>query len=429
MDQRSQVKTKSGEIFKKMIICYKLPICRLCSGVYISSPLRYKAKTRHLKNAYFKRSQKFDNGGRLLMKKLTSEGVKGLIPYPPGKPIEELEREMGIKGSIKLASNENPLGPSPMAVQAIKDNLDTLHRYPDGSGYYLKSKLSNKYSVPFDQIILGNGSNELIELTVRTFLSPGEHVVQAFPTFLLYEKVVKGGGGQMTSVPLSNFKVDLKEVLKAITPKTKIIFINNPNNPTGSVLLKEEMLRFLKGVPDDVIVVLDEAYIEFVLDEAVATGLELLPHHPLLLVLRTFSKLYGLAGLRIGYGFASNKVIEYMDRVRQPFNANTLAQVAAKAALEDSDFMSQTLKIVREGFRYLYQSLNDLEIEYIPTQTNFFLIKVPMGGKKIYELMLREGVIVRSMDSYGLPQYIRINAGLEKENERFIKTLRKVLDY
>ena len=363
------------------------------------------------------------------MKKLTSKGIEDLTPYPPGKPIEELEREMGIKNSIKLASNENPLGPSPMAIQAIKKNLNTLHRYPDGSGYYLKSNLSKKYNVPLDQIILGNGSNELIELTVRVFLSPGDHVVQASPTFLIYEKMVKAAGGQMTPVPLSNFRIDLNEILKAVTPKTKIIFINNPNNPTGSVLLREEMLQFLNDVPDDVIVVLDEAYIEFVSDEAAATGLELLPHHPLLLVLRTFSKLYGLAGLRIGYGFASKKPIDYMNRVRQPFNANTLAQAAANAALEDSEFASQTLKTVRDGLRYLYQSLNDMGLEYIPTQTNFFLIKVPQGGKKIFELMLKEGVIVRSMDSYGLPQYIRINVGLQEENERFIKTLRKVGSY
>jgi len=363
------------------------------------------------------------------MKKLTHEGVEGLVPYPPGKPIEELERELGIRGSIKLASNENPLGPSPLAVQAIMDKVHGLHRYPDGSGYYLKTKLSEKYGLPLDQIVLGNGSNELIELIVRTFLSAGEHVVQAFPTFLVYEKIVKGAGGRMTSVPLSNFSIDLNGISKAITPKTKIAFINNPNNPTGSVLSKEETLRFLNEIPDDIIVVLDEAYIEFVSDEAVARGPELLTEYPLLFVLRTFSKLYGLAGLRIGYGFASGKVIDYMNRVRQPFNANSLAQAAATAALDDSAFVSRTLKIVREGLRYLCRCLDDMGLEYLPTQTNFFLIKVPRGGRKIYDLMLMEGVIVRSMDSYGLPDYIRINVGLREENERFVKTLKKVLAY
>ena len=362
------------------------------------------------------------------MKKLIHEGVEGLTPYPPGKPIEELERELGISVSIKLASNETPLGPSPLAVQAIMNKVHTLHRYPDGSGYYLKSKLGEKYNVSPSQIILGNGSNELIELVIRTFLSAGEHVVQPFPTFLVYEKMVKAAGGQVTSVPLSGFRIDLKGISEAINPKTKIIFINNPNNPTGSVLQKEEMLIFLDEVPDDIIVVLDEAYIDFVTCEDAANGLEFLKKYPLLFVLRTFSKLYGLAGLRIGYGFASDSLIEYMNRVRQPFNANALAQAAATAALDDSAFVLRTLKAVREGLRYLYKGLDDMGLEYIPTQTNFFLIKVPQGGKKIYELMLKEGVIVRSMDSYGLPGYIRINAGLEEENERFIRTLRKVLN-
>lgn len=361
------------------------------------------------------------------MKELIREGVKNLIPYPPGKPIEELERELGIKGSIKLASNENPLGSSPLAVQAIIDKVHTIHRYPDGSGYYLKLKLSEKYNMPLNQIILGNGSNELIELLIRTFLAPGEHVIQASPTFLVYKKIVKAAGGRMTSVPLSDFKIDLNKILKAITPETKIIFINNPNNPTGSILSMEEMLFFLTKIPDDIIVALDEAYIEFVSDETVARGLELLTEHPLLFVIRTFSKLYGLAGLRIGYGFASAKIIDYMNRVRQPFNANTLAQAGATAGLMDSAFVSRTLKVVREGLHYLYKNLDDIGLEYVPTQTNFFLIKVPRGGKRTYELMLRQGVIVRSMDSYGLPDYIRINVGLKEENDRFIKTLKKVL--
>jgi histidinol-phosphate aminotransferase len=361
------------------------------------------------------------------MKNLARDGIEELVPYPPGKPIEELERELGISGSIKLASNENPLGPSPLAVQAIKDKLHTLHRYPDGSGYYLKTKLSETYGVPFDQIVLGNGSNELIELVLRTFLSPGEDVIQAFPTFLVYEKMVRAIGGRMNSVRLSDFKVDLKEISRAVTPGTKVIFICNPNNPTGSAILKEDMRSFLDEIPDDIVVVLDEAYIEFASDKAVASGLELLNEHPLLVVLRTFSKLYGLAGLRIGYGFASARVIDYMNRVRQPFNANSLAQAAATAALNDSVFVSRTQRVVREGLDYLYQSVEDMGLEYIRTQTNFFLIKVPMGGERAYELMLKEGVIVRSMASYDLPDYIRINAGLREENERFVKTLRKVL--
>jgi len=362
------------------------------------------------------------------MKNLTRDGVKNLIPYPPGKPIEELERELGISGSIKLASNENPLGPSPLAVQAIQDKLNNLHRYPDGSGYYLKAKLSETYGLPSDQIILGNGSNELIELILRTFLSPGENVIQALPTFLVYEKMVRAIGGQMISVRLSDFKVDLKKIARAVTPETKIIFICNPNNPTGSAILKEEMRRFLDEIPDDIVVVLDEAYIEFVSDKAVADGLELLEDHPLLTVLRTFSKLYGLAGLRIGYGFGTKEIVDYMNRVRQPFNVNSLALAAATAALDDDEFVKQTRKLVKDGLGYLYKKMDEMGLEHIPTQTNFFLIKVPGGATKIYKRMLREGVIIRSMESYGLPDFIRINVGLQEENERFVKTLQKVLD-
>ncbi|MGD2124701.1 MAG: histidinol-phosphate transaminase [Desulfobacteraceae bacterium] len=361
------------------------------------------------------------------MKKLTSPGIENLIPYPPGKPVEDLERELGIKGSTKLASNENPLGPSPLAVQAILKHVDNIHRYPDGSGYYLKSKLSAIFGLPQEQIMIGNGSNELIELIIRTFLMPGEYAIQAFPTFLIYEKMVTAAGGKMISVPLSHFRLDLACLSEAITPETKIVFINNPNNPTGSALLKDETIAFLKSIPQDVIVVFDEAYIDFVSDPSVVRGLDLLCQYPLMVVLRTFSKLYGLAGLRIGYGFASEKLVDYMNRVRQPFNVNNLAQMAATAALDDKEFVSRTLRTVTEGLSYLYHELDLLGLEYIPTQTNFFLIRVPLGARKAYELMLREGVIVRSMDAYGLEDYIRINVGLPEENRRFIETLRKIL--
>lgn len=231
----------------------------------------------------------------------------------------------------------------------------------------------------------------------------------------------------MTSVPLSNFGIDLEGIRDAITPKTKVIFINNPNNPTGTALKKNEMLQFLEEIPKDLVVALDEAYIEFVTDETAADGIEMLDAHPFLIVLRTFSKLYGLAGLRIGYGFAPELMIDYMNRVRQPFNANTLAQAAATAALDDDLFVSRTLEAVREGLSYLYQNLDDIGLEYIPTQTNFFLIKAPGGGKRIYESMLKQGVIIRAMDSYGLPDYIRVCVGLPEENQRFIETLKRVL--
>ncbi|MBW1730993.1 MAG: histidinol-phosphate transaminase [Deltaproteobacteria bacterium] len=362
------------------------------------------------------------------MKKLVRDGIEQLVPYPPGKPIEELERELGITGSIKLASNENPLGPSPKAMEAIKEKLSTLNRYPDGSGYYLKSSLSEKFDLPVDQIILGNGSNEIIELTIRTFLNPGEEALQPFPTFLVYEKIVRAAGGKMISVPLKDFNIDLNSMKRAIGPHTKVVFIANPNNPTGAALSQKDLMAFLQDIPEHLIVVLDEAYIEFVTDPEVANGLNLLEHHPHLVVLRTFSKLYGLAGLRIGYGFSSKKIINYMNRVRQPFNVNSLAQTAALAALDDEAFVQRTLELVRDGLKQLATGLKQMGISFMPTHTNFLLIKAPLGGKATYERMLREGVIIRAMDSFGLPDHIRITVGLPEENIRFLKAFQKILE-
>lgn len=366
------------------------------------------------------------------MRRLTRKDVEELIPYPPGKPIEEIERQLGLnKGSvIKLASNENPLGPSPMAISAIKEKLKDIHRYPDGSGFYLKEKLSQKLNIPKDRIIIGNGSNELIELVIRTFLLSEEEAIQPFPTFLVYEKIVKGAGGKIVSVPLKGFDIDLDAIYNRINSKTKIIFINNPNNPTGQAIPKKEMIDFLDSIPKDVIIILDEAYIDFVSGNSnIANGIELIDRHPLLLVIRTFSKIYGLAGLRIGYGFGSELLIDYMERVRQPFNVNTLAQAGAIAALDDNEFLSKTLEIVSKGKEYLYQQLRDMGLEYVPSVTNFFLIRVPGGGRGIYEKLLKKGIIVRSMDSYELPEYIRISVGLSEENKRFISALKEVIQW
>jgi histidinol-phosphate aminotransferase len=360
------------------------------------------------------------------MKRLTTEKIERLIPYPPGKPIEELERELGITGSIKLASNENPIGPSPMAVKAIMDNLNRLNRYPDGSSYYLKEKLSKIFNLPMERILTGNGSNELIELAIKTFITPGEEVIQAIPTFLVYEKMVNSAGGELISLSLKDFRIDLDAIKRAITAKTKLIFINNPNNPTGTGLTKKEIGDFLESIPEDIVVVIDEAYIEFSSDK-VAKGTDFLDKRERLIILRTFSKLYGLAGLRVGYGFSSTEIADYINRVRQPFNLNLLAQAAAAAALDDTNFVKKTLNLTKEGLKYLYKNLEEMKLSYIPTETNFFLIRMPSGGKNIYQLMLKEGVIIRSMESYGLKDYIRINVGLPEENERFIRTLKKVI--
>jgi histidinol-phosphate aminotransferase len=361
------------------------------------------------------------------MKQLMRKCIENLAPYPPGKPIEEVERELGIYGSIKLASNENSLGSSPKAVKAITESLNKINRYPDSNAYYLRRKLANKFGLPMSDVMVGNGSDELIELTIHTFLLPDEEVIVPMPGFILYETFTRGFDGKVITVPLLNFSIDLDAILKAVSPKTKIIFINTPHNPAGTALTKAEISSFLNVLPYDVIVVLDEAYIEFATDPNVVSGVEFLDSYPLLVVLRTFSKVYGLAGLRVGYGFASEMITDGINRVRQPFSVNTLAQVGALAALDDNEFVERTLAVTREGLEYLYAQLDRLGLEYVRTQANFFSIKTPLGAQETFQRMLKEGVIIRPMDSFGLKDYIRINVGLPEENERFINTLEKTL--
>ena len=361
------------------------------------------------------------------MKRAMRKFIENLTPYPPGKPIDELERELGITGSIKLASNENPLGPSPKAVSAIRKSLNNIHRYPDSSCYYLRQKLATKFGLPMERIIVGNGSNEIIKLVVHLFLSRDEEAIIPMPTFLLYEKVVESFDGKIVSVPLSNFSIDLSTVFEKVSPRTKIIFLSNPNNPTGKALKKEEIVNFLHSLSPGIVVILDEAYIEFATDTNVVSAVELLDLYQGLVILRTFSKAYGLAGLRIGYGFASDIVINGMNLIRQPFNVNYLAQVAALAALDDQEFLDETFAIIRDGLKFLYSQLDLMGIEYVETQTNFFLIKTPLGAQETYQRMLREGVIVRSMESFGLKDYIRLNVGTPEENEKFIKSLKKII--
>ena len=356
------------------------------------------------------------------------EHIASLVPYPPGKPLEELEREYGITGSIKLASNENPLGPSPLAVAAMGKALNGLHRYPDGSGYYLRRRLSEKFHLPFDGIVLGNGSNEIIELVIRTFLLPQDEVIVPAPSFLVYKLAVQTMGGKTVPVPLTNFTIDLAQTIEAITSRTKIIFINNPNNPTGTIIRKAAFDSFLEAIPPHIIVVLDEAYIEFVKDGDTPWGFDYIHRAgPYVVVARTFSKAHGLAGLRIGYGVMGPTLADYLHRVRQPFNTGTLSQVAALAALDDEEFLRKTQNTVAEGLDFLYREIERLGLNTVPTQSNFFLIQVPTDAKTIFEAMLRQGVIVRAMNSYGMAGYIRVNAGLPEENERFIRALAHTL--
>ena len=360
------------------------------------------------------------------VKKLVSPEIASLVPYPPGKPIEEVERELGIEGSIKLASNENPLGPSPKAVAALAGGIANLHRYPDGSGYYLKQRLARHLGVEPEMILLGNGSNEIIEFVIRTFVSPGDEVVMAQPSFAVYPIVVKATRGSAVEVPLKGLTHDLDAMLAAVTEKTKVLFVANPNNPTGTVVKGEALDRLIKGVPDGVVVVIDEAYREYVTGDGFPDSLAYVRGGKLVVVLRTFSKIYGLAGLRVGYGIADREVVSYLERVRQPFNVNSLAQVAALAALDDSEHLEKSRENNRQGMEFLFKEIGALGMECVPSEANFFLVQVGRG-REVYEGLLRKGVIVRPMESYGLPDYIRVTVGLPEENRRFLETFKAVM--
>ncbi len=353
--------------------------------------------------------------------------IAKLKPYVAGKPIEELERELGISGSIKLASNENPMGPSPKAVEAIMGALKNLHRYPDGNGYRLRGRLAEKLRVSRNNIVLGNGSNEIIELLVRTFLQEGDEVVMPAPSFLMYEIMVEACGAKAVKVPLKDLSVDLKAMAQSISGGTRMVFVNNPNNPTGTIVSRDAFEAFLEQIPQDVILVIDEAYIEFVRDETCPTGPDYLDSDKLVVTLRTFSKAYGLAGLRIGYGVMRLALADLMQRVRQPFNTNALAQIGALAALDDDAFLHETVQTVHDGLDFLYEEVDDIGLPYVPSQTNFLLVDVQQDGKGLFEKMLRKGVIVRAMDAYGYPTHIRVTMGLPEENRRFVKALKEVL--
>ena len=337
-----------------------------------------------------------------------------------------MERDLGIEGSIKLASNENPLGPSPRAIEAIEGALKGIHRYPDGGGYYLRRRLAEFYGLGMDSIILGNGSNEIIELVVRTFLRPGEAILTAHPTFLVYGLIVQAAGGRAITVPLKDMAYDLEAMARMLRDGVRIVFIANPNNPTGTIVKRDELDHFVDLIPEETILVLDEAYHEYVVDPDYPDGLEYLERGKKILVLRTFSKIYGLAGLRVGYGMGDGELIDGMNRVRQPFNVNSLAQAGALAAIDDREHLKRSVENNRRGLEFLYREMDALGLPYIPTQTNFLLIKVG-DGDGVYRALLKRGVIVRSMDSYGLGEYIRVTVGLPEENERFVEALKEII--
>jgi histidinol-phosphate aminotransferase len=352
-----------------------------------------------------------------------SENIKNITPYVPGKPIEELERELGISGSIKLASNENPLGPSPKAIAAIKKAVEGLSRYPDGSGFYLSQALANKYGVDLNQIILGNGSNELIELVVRTFVQPGDEIISADPSFVVYRMIAQAAGGTNVIVPCRDMRHDLDAMAERITPKTRIVFIANPNNPTGTMNSQAEMDRFMDRVPDHMIVAVDEAYSEYVTHADYPDSLDYLKTGKNVLALRTFSKIYGLAGIRIGYGITTPEIAELMNKVRQPFNTNSLAQVGALAALADRKHVEKSIAINNEGKQFLYQTFQRLGVSYIPTETNFIMFETRLDGRELYTTLLKQGVIIRPLGGNRL----RITIGLPEENARFVSELEKIV--
>ncbi len=354
--------------------------------------------------------------------------IANLVPYPPGKPIEEFEREYGVKNPIKMASNENPLGPSPMAMEAVSQIISSLHRYPDGSGYYLKAKLAEIYGVDQSQVVLGNGSNEIIDFLIRVFVDKSSEVISSDPSFLVYRKMVQAAGGNNIMIPLKDSCHDLDAISRAVTSKTRLIFLDNPNNPMGTVIQARRFRDFLQNIPEDVLVVLDEAYMEFVREPDTPRGVDYIHKDRRIIFLRTFSKAYGLAGLRAGYGIMDPGVAESLEKVRQPFNVNIMAQAAALAALDDKKHLDQTRTVTWQGMDELFLELREMGCTPLPSQTNYILVDVGTDAGKIYKKMLKEGIIIRSMASYGLANYIRITVGLPEENRKCIAALKKVLD-
>ncbi len=355
------------------------------------------------------------------------EYILSIAPYKPGKPLTELEREYGITDSIKLASNENPLGPSPRALKAIGSAVEMLHRYPDGGAFELTKDLASYLDVLPENIVFGNGSDEIIGMLARALLAPGDEVVLPQPSFLMYDIMTRCSGATPKYVPLKALAIDLDQMLAAVSPATRLVFITNPNNPTGTMITKADMDGFIHALPSNVALVVDEAYIEYVQDDTCAIGTNYFDRETPVVVLRTFSKIYGLAGLRIGYGVMPPEISNLLNRVRQPFNVSSLAQVAAREALKDKEFLNRTITLVQEGIEYLFRELNQRKITFFPTHSNFFMIDVKQDAGLLFEKMLRLGVIVRSMRSYGFPNYIRVTVGLPKENERFIQALEQVL--
>lgn len=358
---------------------------------------------------------------------LAVPGVRGLRPYEPGKPLAELEREYGIKQAIKLASNENPLGPGAKALAAIRAQLDELGRYPDGNGFALKAALARKHGIVPEQITLGNGSNEVLEFAARAFVLPENEVVYSQHAFAVYPLVTQAIGARAVVTPVRDWGHDLEVMAAAITARTRLVFVANPNNPTGTWIAADALERFLERLPEHVIVVVDEAYYEYVSESQYPNTIPWVARFPNLVVTRTFSKVHGLAGLRVGYGVSSAQMADLLNRVREPFNVNSLALAAAEAALADEQHVADSLAMNSAGMRQLMQGLDGLGLTCIPSVANFITFDVGRPAAPVYEALLRIGVIVRPIANYGMPNHLRVTIGRPQENERFLEALGNIV--
>jgi len=350
--------------------------------------------------------------------------IASLSPYVPGKPVDELERELGIAKAVKLASNENPLGPSPKALAVLGEAAQTLHRYPDGGAHRLRGALADRWKVQADQVILGNGSDEIIGLLARTFLAPGDEAVMADQTFVIYKMEVTAAHGTPIIVPMKQGRHDLDAMAAAVSPRTRLLFVCNPNNPTGTMVTAAEVSRLMERVPESVIVVFDEAYYEYVLSREFPDSLAYVLQGRNAIVLRTFSKIYGLAGLRIGYGVTTAEIAGYLNRLRPPFNANSLAQRAALAALDDEEHLRRSRALNQAEMEAVREGLAALGFQPLPSEANFLYFDVGRNGREVFQALLKEGVIVRHIDG----SMLRVTIGLPDENRRFLAALKKVLN-
>lgn len=358
---------------------------------------------------------------------IANPSIRNLTPYQPGKPIEEVQRELGLTDVIKLASNENPLGPSPKALAAAQEALTRIHLYPDGGSYELKQALAKYLAVNSQQLTIGNGSENILEIIVKAYLNANNAAIATQYAFATIPLLIKAAGAKLITIPTVEWQHNIDATIAAITPETRIIFVVNPNNPTGTYTTKNDFNKLLNAVSQDILIVSDEAYSEYINQDDYPDTLKLLPKHPNLIISRTFSKIFGLAGLRIGYAISSPEIADILNRARLPFNSNLVGTAAACAALQDKDYIAKSISLNSQGRKQLEAGLKQLNITYIPSLANFITINIQQDAKIIYEKLLQKGVIVRPLNAYGLPTHLRVTIGTHEQNERFLKTLREII--